>query len=136
MAELKKIGVVLKRARYFILTADYPVGLRLDKEATLRALIDPGAYSFGYEQLSLFGPAASSLPEMAGLPGQPGQRGLPGQKFTEILGQDLPERAFRPGGGEGAGAAAGGIAALPGSGDVASAAEGVEEAILLLAQGL
>lgn len=55
MAELKKIGVVLKRAQYFIVTADFPAGFRLDREATLRALVDPGVFAFGREQLSLFG---------------------------------------------------------------------------------
>ena len=63
MAELKKIGVVLKRAQYFILTADFPAGLKLEKDTALRALIDPGVYAFGREQLSLFG-----LPEAAGSP--------------------------------------------------------------------
>ena len=61
MAELKKIGVVLKRAQYFILTADFPAGLRFSKETTLRALIDPGAYTLGREQLSLFEPVAPML---------------------------------------------------------------------------
>ena len=54
MDELKRIGVVLKRARYFIITKDAPTGLRLDKETTLRALIDPKIFAFGMEQLSLF----------------------------------------------------------------------------------
>ncbi len=56
MAELKRIGVVLKRAQYFILTADKPTGLKIGKENTVRALIDPGIYHFGVEQLSLFQP--------------------------------------------------------------------------------
>jgi putative DNA modification/repair radical SAM protein len=61
MAELKKMGVVLKRAQYFIVTADYPLGLRIGKETIVRALIDPGVYAAGREQLSLFGPAPASL---------------------------------------------------------------------------
>ena len=63
MDELKRIGVVLKRAKYFIITKDMPAGLRLDKEATVRALIDPGIYAFGTEQLSLFDDR-SALPGM------------------------------------------------------------------------
>lgn len=55
LAELKRIGVVLKRARYFIRASDWPSGTRLNKEATVRALIDPKVFSFGMEQLSLFG---------------------------------------------------------------------------------
>ncbi|MDL2218579.1 putative DNA modification/repair radical SAM protein [Christensenellaceae bacterium OttesenSCG-928-M15] len=54
LVELKRIGVVLKRAQYFILTKDLPRGLRFDKETTVRALIDPGVFTFGMEQLSLF----------------------------------------------------------------------------------
>lgn len=57
MAELKRMGVVLKRAQYFIITKDNATGLRgmsNRKEATVRALIDPGVYSMGVEQLSMF----------------------------------------------------------------------------------
>ena len=54
MEELKRIGVVLKRAQYFIITKDAPAGPRLDKETTVRALIDPKIFSHGMEQLSLF----------------------------------------------------------------------------------
>lgn len=54
MCELQQIGVVLKRAQYFIITRDKPCGLRVSHEATARALIDPGVFSFGVEQLSFF----------------------------------------------------------------------------------
>lgn len=62
--ELKRIGVVLKRAQYFIRSADRPVSTRPDKESTVRALIDPGVFVFGMEQLSLF----QNTPEAQGLP--------------------------------------------------------------------
>ena len=52
--ELKRIGIVLKRAKYFIITKDNTLGLRLDKELTVRALIDPKIFSYNTEQLSLF----------------------------------------------------------------------------------
>ena len=55
MAELKRIGVVLKRAQYFIIARDKPFGAHTNREATVRALIDPSVYSMGVEQLSLFG---------------------------------------------------------------------------------
>lgn len=61
-AELKKMGVVLKRAKYFIVTKDHPAGLMLSRETTVRALVDPGVYSAGVEQLSLFGDSGSALP--------------------------------------------------------------------------
>lgn len=159
MPELKKIGVVLKRAQYFILTADYPAGLRIDKETVLRALIDPGAYTLGREQLSLFGPAGPALaegealnpgfgigeePTAAGggsLRGSGGRAG--GAGYTEEPGADygglpaLPMRADDRGRGKkGAGRPASTAAALPAAGDVDSPAEGAEEAIRLLARSL
>lgn len=58
---LKRIGVVLKRAQYFILTGDMPRGLRAGQETIVRALIDPDVFSFGMEQLTLFDTAQGSL---------------------------------------------------------------------------
>ena len=52
--ELKRLGVVLKRARYFIMAADQPTGLKIDRATAIRALIDPAIYSLGAEQLTLF----------------------------------------------------------------------------------
>ena len=64
MAELKRIGVVLKRARYFILTGDEPTGITMSKHTTAKALIDPNSFSLGVEQLSLFdAPQADFLEE-------------------------------------------------------------------------
>ena len=54
MAALKSMGIVLKRAQYFILTADRPSGVRLEKEKVVKALIDPALFSANMEQLSLF----------------------------------------------------------------------------------
>jgi len=54
LVDLKRIGVVLKRAQYFIRTSDWPSSPRPDKEMTIRALIDPKVCSFGIEQLFLF----------------------------------------------------------------------------------
>ena len=55
-AALKRMGVVLKRAQFFILTKDYPRGMRLPGESAARALLDPKIFTFGMEQLSLFTP--------------------------------------------------------------------------------
>jgi len=62
--ELKRIGVVLKRAKYFIATKDNAGGLRPDKQLTVRALIDPKIFAFNTEQLSLFDdmPISPALP--------------------------------------------------------------------------
>ncbi len=57
---LKRLGVVLKRAQYFIRTSDLTCGLHANRESTVRALIDPNIYAFGMEQLSLF-PALSTM---------------------------------------------------------------------------
>jgi len=73
-AALKRMGVVLKRAQFFILTADYPKGLRLPGETIARALIDPKIFSFGMEQLSLFTP-----------------EGLPGAADVKSIGQAAEE---------------------------------------------
>lgn len=62
LAELKHIGVVLKRAQYFIRASDWPPNARPDKQMTIRALIDPKLYSFGMEQLSLFQDTPGSRP--------------------------------------------------------------------------
>ncbi|MDR2525295.1 MAG: putative DNA modification/repair radical SAM protein [Oscillospiraceae bacterium] len=59
---LKRMGVVLKRAQYFILTADHPCGVRLPGEAVARALLDPKIFAFGMEQLSFFQAAPLGLP--------------------------------------------------------------------------
>jgi putative DNA modification/repair radical SAM protein len=53
---LKRMGVVLKRAQFFLLTRDYPRGMRLPGETVARALLDPKIFTFGMEQLSLFTP--------------------------------------------------------------------------------
>ena len=63
LRELKKIGAVLKRAQYFIITKDNPTGLRISRETTARILIDPKVNSFGIEQLSLFDGAQNGMPQ-------------------------------------------------------------------------
>ncbi len=60
---LKKLGVVIKRAQYFVITKDMPLGLKGNKPQTTRALIDPKAFAFGQEQLNLF----TSFPQLEGV---------------------------------------------------------------------
>jgi len=62
LAELKRMGIVLKRARFFITAAGYTPPIRMNKEAAVRALIDPSVFSFGTEQLSFFSPGSLKLP--------------------------------------------------------------------------
>jgi putative DNA modification/repair radical SAM protein len=59
---LKRLGVVLKRAKYFICASDHTCGITVSREQTVRSLIDPNVYAFGMEQVTMF-----SLPELKGL---------------------------------------------------------------------
>lgn len=62
--ELKRIGVILKRAQYFITCKGFTRGAHATREQTVRALLDPQAFNFGCEQLSLFSaPAVQQLAE-------------------------------------------------------------------------
>jgi len=54
MDELKRMGVVLKRAKYFIAARDQLPGISKNKHIMAKALIDPASFSMGAEQLSLF----------------------------------------------------------------------------------
>lgn len=54
LKELRRMGVVLKRAQYFVTASDWLPAARRDRRAAARELIDPAVYSFGMEQLSLF----------------------------------------------------------------------------------
>ncbi len=58
---LRRIGVVLKRARYFIVCQGF-TGARGGREQTVRALLDPTAFGLGCQQLSMFAaPAVQAL---------------------------------------------------------------------------
>lgn len=61
LPELKRIGVVLKRAQFFIVCKGFLPSCA-NREATVRALLDPAAFNAGTEQLSLFSaPAVQQL---------------------------------------------------------------------------
>lgn len=64
---LKKIGVVLKRARFFIRTADASTHT-YSKQTVLKTLLDPSVFDMGAEQVSLFDLPAylPSAPELIG----------------------------------------------------------------------
>lgn len=64
MSDLKRIGVVLKRAQYFITCRGYTTGAHAGRESTVRALLDPKAFGVGTQQLSLF--AAPDIQALAG----------------------------------------------------------------------
>lgn len=54
MGDLKRIGVVLKRAQYFIVCKGFSRPAAATRDTTVRALLDPKAFCAGNEQLSLF----------------------------------------------------------------------------------
>ncbi|MEG0179417.1 MAG: putative DNA modification/repair radical SAM protein [Oscillospiraceae bacterium] len=54
--DLRRIGVVLKRAQYFILCRGFARGMHAGREETINALLDPKAFTIGCEQTSLFAP--------------------------------------------------------------------------------
>ncbi len=64
MPELKRIGVVLKRAQYFI-TCGGRVAARGTRQEVAAALLDPGAFGVGVRQLSLDDFVARPLPGAA-----------------------------------------------------------------------
>ena len=77
-ADLKRLGVVMKRAAFFISTADRPDS-RISSQSVALALMDPGVFSLGYEQLSFFTqPSTGSTP----LPALD-RPGLIGENITE-----------------------------------------------------
>lgn len=55
-AELKRMGIVWKRAKHFVTAHNYTPGPYRDKAAIARTLIDPRLFSGGAEQLSMFLP--------------------------------------------------------------------------------
>lgn len=56
MEGLKRLGVVLKRAQYFIAASGSMGRPSIMRETVARALVDPNAFTFGMEQLSMFAP--------------------------------------------------------------------------------
>lgn len=56
LAELKRIGVVLKRAQYFILCKGFSGASGFGRRSIAESLIDPGVFSGNVQQLSLFAP--------------------------------------------------------------------------------
>ena len=78
LADLKRIGVVLKRAQYFItcngFSGAHPGQGSAGRERITRALIDPNVFSGGVEQLSMFSPPAVDKLVEQGVPPRAAQR--------------------------------------------------------------
>lgn len=87
MAELKRIGVVLKRAQYFITCQGY-VGARGTRSEIANALLDPGAFAVGVQQLSLDEFAAKPLPGAAPAVHQLAGQGIPARQAAAMVKQE------------------------------------------------
>ena len=76
--ELKRMGVVLKRAQYFItcrgFSGAHPGRGSAGRERITRALIDPNVFSGGGEQLSMFSPPAVDRLVEQGVPPRTAQK--------------------------------------------------------------
>ena len=76
--DLKKLGVVLKRAQYFItcrgFAGAHPGRGSAGRERITRALIDPNVFSGGVEQLSMFSPPAVDRLVEQGVPPRTAQK--------------------------------------------------------------
>ena len=76
--ELRRMGVVLKRAQYFItcngFSGAHPGQGSAGRERITRALIDPNVFSGGGEQLSMFSPPAVDKLVEQGVPPRAAQR--------------------------------------------------------------
>lgn len=70
LEDLRRIGVVLRRARYFIVCSGYAGPGRLSRVTVAQALLDPGVFEGGARQLSLFDDPAGRLsaPDHPALP--------------------------------------------------------------------
>ena len=80
---LRRIGVVLKRAQYFICCKGYGGSRNPKRETVVRALLDPMAFNAGCEQLSLL-----SAPQVQQLAGS----GLPPQIAGRMVQEEVVAR--------------------------------------------
>ncbi len=84
MAELKRIGVVLKRAQYFI-TCNGHCPARGSRAEIAGALLDPKAFGVGVQQLSLDDFAAKPLPTAAPAVHQLTDHGVPATEAAQLV---------------------------------------------------
>ena len=87
MDELKRIGVVLKRARYFI-TCNGKAPVRGTRAEVAAALLDPNAFGVGMRQLSLDDFLPTALPGAAPLVHQLADGGMDAREAARITRQE------------------------------------------------
>lgn len=84
MAELKRIGVVLKRAQYFI-TCDGRAAAHGTRQEIAEALLDPKAFGVGVQQLSLDDFVSKALPDAAPQLHQLAAQGVPAGEAAQLV---------------------------------------------------
>lgn len=84
LAELKRIGVVLKRAQYFITCSGY-LGARGSRAEIAGALVDPKAFGVGMQQLSLDDFVPKVLPDAAPELHRLAEQSMQAQEAAELL---------------------------------------------------
>lgn len=84
MAELKRIGVVLKRAQYFITCQGHTPGHGTRAEIA-GALLDPKAFGVGVQQLSLDDFTPKALPTAAPAVQELAAHGVPAHKAAQLV---------------------------------------------------
>ena len=87
MPELKRLGVVLKRAQYFI-TCNGCLGAHGSRSEIAGALVDPKAFGVGMQQLSLDDFLPTALPDAAPQMHQLTGQGMPAQEAAQLLRQE------------------------------------------------
>ncbi|MDD4851123.1 MAG: putative DNA modification/repair radical SAM protein [Gemmiger sp.] len=94
MAELKRLGVVLKRAQYFITCQGY-AGAHGNRAEIANALLDPGAFGVGMQQLSLDQFVPTPLPGAAPALHQLAADGVPAPKAATLIKQEAVQCLVR-----------------------------------------
>lgn len=86
--ELRRIGVVLKRAQYFIVCRGFTGARGAGRQAVAQALLDPKAFETGCEQMSFLAAPGQSAPALS-VPAAPLLAG-PGQTGERAEGNSIP----------------------------------------------
>ena len=87
LAELKRIGVVVKRAQYFI-TCKGRAAAHANRAEIANALLDPKAFSVGMQQLSLDDFVPKALPDAAPAVQKLAARGMAADEAAKTVRQE------------------------------------------------
>lgn len=82
---LRRMGVVMKRAQYFIVCKGYTGSHSPSRELVVRSLLDPQAFGFGNQQMSLFDMAQPALERAAPQVQQLAEEGMPPDQAAKTV---------------------------------------------------